>query len=107
MNKKSGIWILVSSIIIWVSLNTHMILEAKKHSNKITEKNKETEILMKKTMDEIKREYRKSKNLLVNSQKYHDTYFKQTFRIERSKHGANHIFLFNGKKYTTEYKEEK
>ena len=40
MNKRSVVWPAVSLIIIWASINTHMILEADKDSKKITEKNK-------------------------------------------------------------------
>ena len=40
MNKRSVVWPAVSLIIIWASINTHMILEADKDSKKITVKNK-------------------------------------------------------------------
>lgn len=107
MNKRSVVWPVVSLIIIWASINTHMILEAGKDSKKITEKNKETEILIKGMVNEIKREYRKSKNLLVNSQKHKDTDFERIFREQRKLKGDGKTFLFNGKKYTTDYSEEK
>jgi len=92
-----GIYGIIGMIIIWVCLNTSNIAS---NSRDIKSNDKELEVIVKRLKTKVKKK-------TYNSVTFQKKYFKQVFFQQRSIHGAGYTFTWNGKKYTTDYKEEK
>ena len=95
MNK--GIYGIIGILFIWLCLNTSNIAS---NSKDIKDSNTEISKIVKKLVEKPKRQI----NASVDFEK---KYFRQVFFQQRRTHGAGHTFTWNGKKYTTDYKEEK
>ena len=92
-----GICGIIGMLFIWLCLNTSNIAL---NSSDIEANNSEVREIVKKLSNKAKRKINASAN-------FHQKYFKQVFFQKRRVHGAGHTFTWNGKEYTTDYKEEK
>jgi len=93
----NGIYGILGAVLIWLCLNSANILS---NSSDIESNNNEIDVIVKKLSNKRK--------VKVNaSARFEKKYFKQVFFQQRRIHGAKHTFIWNGKLYTTDYKEEK
>lgn len=93
-NKNNGVYGFMAVLVIWLSFLTTSVLE----DSKVEDKTDETvEVVVNRMSDEV----------IHGSKKFEITYFEQVFRQQRAVNGPGHIFTWNGKKYTTDFKEEK
>ena len=92
-----GICGIIGMLFVWLCLNTSNIAS---NSRDIGANNSKVREIVKKLVEKPKRQI----NASVDLEK---KYFRQVFFQQRRTHGAGHTFTWNGKKYTTDYKEEK
>jgi len=94
MNKQA-MWSVMAMLTIWCTWNSARI------SNAIQD-NKDVNNIVNNLVEEYNRE-----EVSINaSASYEDTYFPQTFSQYKALYGSGYKFDWNGKSYTTDYKED-
>jgi len=102
-NKLNAIYALIGMAVIWMSLNTHMILG-------VGDKNKasdaEIDAVVSQLIDRLESLETYTQEALPEVEESDYTTFQETFFMYREKHGPGYTFEWNGDKYSTYFKEE-
>ena len=100
MNSKQAMWSVMAMLTIWCTWNSVKI-------NNAIKDNDNTNRIVNNLVEEYKeREEVEAKEEVILSETYEDDYFSSVFAQQRAIHGAGYTFEWNGKTYTTDYKEE-
>mgnify|MGYP003133664622 CR=1 FL=1 len=96
MKSRQSMWSVMAMLTIWCTWNTSKI-------NNAIEDHKNINKIVIGLVEEYKEEEKKEVTL---SKSYEETYFPSVFAQYRAIHGSGYVFEWNGKTYTTDYKEE-
>ena len=94
MNNKQAMWSVMAMLTIWCTWNSSRI------SNAIND-NKNINDIVNKLVNEYNKEEKE-----VSNGNDREEYFSSVFAQYRALYGSGHTFEWNGKLYTTDYKEE-
>ena len=110
MNKSTNmVWGVIRLAVIWMSMNTHMILKNNEHSEN---QNMRTHSMVSEMVSDVvylqsttEQAITEMKDETSNMRRELSS-FEDAFRSNREMYGSGSTFQWNGETYTTDWKEE-
>ncbi len=105
MSNKNAIWGVIGMAVIWMSINTHMVLSVK-DQNKVTDAEIDVVVSqMIERLESLESYTDDSDEMEYNTDSGYMT-FQEAFYMNRTEYGPGYVFQWEGSDYTTYFKEE-